>query len=78
MRLCTQVPKLTMSALRYNIMRSIAGIATAFIGAGVPIGIYCLVKSIEDKLNTGNVLVRWGALYEWYVTTYLNALDAPH
>jgi len=50
----------------YLVMCTLAGTVTAVVGVGVPAGIYLLIRKIKTKLNTGTILLRWGALYEWY------------
>ena len=52
----------------YNLHKALACIALAIFGIGIPVGVIVIVSYLKKRhlLNTGDSLLRYGALYEWY------------
>ena len=60
--------RLSCTDAQYTLHTLIACVALAFFGIGIPILVICVVAYLRSKhtLNSGDSLLRYGALYEWY------------
>jgi hypothetical protein len=60
--------RLSCTDSSYTAHTMLALCALAFFGAGIPILVICVIAYLRSKhtLNTGDSLLRYGALYEWY------------